>query len=212
MESGFCQKKKIALTFDDSPDSLYTCRVLKILKKQKVHATFFMIGSFAEHNGKIVRKIHRQGHCIGNHSYHHLNFWNVSGNDLVNNEIGRTASIIHQFTGVTPRLYRPPYGDIQDSLRTYLELRGYKVVLWTIDPKDWDLHNTPEEIVRTVVDQAKDSSIVLLHCGNGDRSHTVTALPEIIKGLRNMDFEFVRLDDLLGMTENKEMDIVKARN
>lgn len=110
-------EKTIALTFDDGPDSIYTQQVLKVLKSKKVKATFFLVGSFTERNGKVVERIHKEGHCIGNHSYHHLDFWNLNSNDLLEKEIKPTSELICRLTGIQPCLYRPPFGYMYGDFR-----------------------------------------------------------------------------------------------
>src|SRR5512139_2199212 len=92
--------KTIALTFDDGPDSVYTQQVLNVLKSKKVKATFFLVGSSIARNKDLIERIHKEGHCIGNHSYHHLDFWNLKGKDLLENEVEPTSDLIYRVTGI----------------------------------------------------------------------------------------------------------------
>ena len=163
-----------------------------------MHATFFLIGSSVEKYPLLVKKVEAAGHCIGNHSYHHLNFWNLSCEQLMNNEILRTQELIFNLTGRKPRFYRPPYGYILDSCQTSLQSRNYVISEWDVDPRDWDIeHNSTKSIEEFTMKFAKDKSIVLLHCGSGDRSKTVKALSHIITYFRSENYQFVRLDELL---------------
>ena len=195
-------QKTIALTFDDGPDSIYTQQVLDVLKSKKVKATFFLIGSAVESYGTVAERIHKEGHCIGNHSYHHLDFWNLKSNDLLYKEIEPTSELICRLTGIQPRLYRPPYGYMYGDFAEYLKEKGFYLVLWDIDPRDYEPGKTAEEITERVVSQAKDKSIILLHCGNGDRSPTVRALPGIIVRLKKMHYHFIRIDEMLKVQES----------
>jgi peptidoglycan-N-acetylglucosamine deacetylase len=195
-------QKTIALTFDDGPDSIYTGQVLDVLKSKNVKATFFLMGSSIEPQGDVVRRIHDEGHCLGNHAYHHLNFWNLKPVDVVDKEIVPTNDLIFKLTGIRPCLYRPPFGFMYEGFEGYFTSKGYHVVKWNIDPKDYEPDSTSRKIADFVINNAKDRSIILLHCGNGDRSRTVNALPDIISRLKKQNYRFIRVDELLGVPES----------
>ena len=195
-------QKTIALTFDDGPDSIYTQQVLNVLKSKKVKATFFLVGSFIEPNRTVVERIHKEGHCIGNHSYHHLDFWNLKSNELLEKEINPTSELIYRFTGILPCLYRPPFGYMYRDFAEYLKAKGFYIIFWDIDPRDFESDNTVQKITDKVVNEAKDKSIILMHCGNGDRSNTVKALPGIIVRLKKMHYRFIRIDEMLHVPES----------
>jgi peptidoglycan-N-acetylglucosamine deacetylase len=193
------QEKQIALTFDDGPDSIYTRQVLRVLKRHHVHATFYLIGSEVEKYPSLVKMIDAGGHCIGNHSYHHLNFWNLSCDQLFQNEILHTQDLIYGLTGKKPRFYRPPYGYLLDSCASRLSALDYIVNRWDIDPRDWDItNNSVKGIEEYVYKAAADNCVILMHCGNGDRSKTVQALPGIINYLKGENYRFVTIDELMG--------------
>jgi peptidoglycan-N-acetylglucosamine deacetylase len=194
--------KTIALTFDDGPDSIYTEQVLDVLKSKKVKATFFLVGSSVERYGNVVERIHMEKHCIGNHSYHHLDFWNLKSNELLEKEIEPTSELICRFTGIQPRLYRPPFGFMYGDFNEYLKAKGFYIVLWDIDPRDFESDLTVQEITDKVVNGAKDKGIILMHCGNGDRSKTVKALPGIIVRLKKIHYRFIRIDEMLNVPES----------
>ena len=192
-------EKQIALTFDDGPDSVYTAKVLAVLQRNHVHATFFLIGAAVEKYPLVVKKIESGGHCIGNHSYHHLNFWNLSCDQLMKNELLRTQDLIFNLTGRKPRFYRPPYGYLLDSCEMNLRSKDYIISRWDIDPRDWDIKNNSARSIESYIrNAAEDNCIILLHCGNGDRSKTVKALKRIIHYYKGKNYHFVRLDELLG--------------
>jgi peptidoglycan-N-acetylglucosamine deacetylase len=195
-------QRTIALTFDDGPDSIYTPQVLSVLKSKKVKATFFLIGSFIDRNGSVVERIHKEGHCIGNHGYHHLDYWNLTSTDVLGKEIEPTSELICRLTGIQPCLYRPPYGYLYGDCQEFLEAQGFYIIHWDIDPRDYEPDSTLQKITDLVVNEAKDKSIVLMHCGNGDRSHTVKALPKIIRRLKKMHYRFIRIDEMLNIPES----------
>jgi peptidoglycan-N-acetylglucosamine deacetylase len=191
-------QKQLALTFDDGPDSVYTAKVLRVLKRHQVHATFFLIGTAVEKYPLIVKKIDDGGHLLGNHSYHHLNFWNLSCDQLLQNEILRTEDLIFNLTGKRPRFYRPPFGYILDSCESTLRSGNYIISRWDVDPRDWDVkRSSVKSIENYIKEHSGDNCVVLLHCGNGDRSMTVSVLSRIIRYYKGENYKFVRLDELM---------------
>jgi peptidoglycan/xylan/chitin deacetylase (PgdA/CDA1 family) len=191
---------RIALTFDDGPDALYTPQVLDILKKENVKATFFLIGKRIVTFPDIARRIHAEGHCIGNHSYTHrwipyMNFKTMM------NEITRTESLIENVCGTSNRYFRAPWGAIQEGQEIQLKAHGFTVFRWNLDPSDWDIkHNTIDGIVASVVNNAGPEKIVLLHsadyAGVEGRGKTVAALPRIIQALKLKRCHFVTLEEM----------------
>lgn len=196
--------KQIALTFDDVPDPRFTPQVLDILNKNRVKATFFIVGNRAEKHPDLVRRIHREGHLIGNHSYNHPLFKN---RDLsyFKDQILRTESIIFRLTGIKPKLIRPPYGEINEEQLKWAKRSGYKVVNWNVDSKDWKGLNKTE-VKSNILSTVSPGSIVLQHAGGGvgaDLSGTIQALPDIIHELRSRGYTFVDLNQLLHIKESK---------
>jgi peptidoglycan/xylan/chitin deacetylase (PgdA/CDA1 family) len=192
---------RIALTFDDGPDSVYTPQVLDILKRENVKATFFLIGKKIAKNTDVTLRIRDEGHCIGNHSYTHcwfpkLNFTNVM------KEITKTEDLIQNLCGSSHRYFRAPWGAIEQSQELELKAQGFTVVKWNVDPNDWDIkHTTVEKIVNVVVNNAGPEKIVLLHCadyaGIEGREKTIAALPHIIQILKQQHYLFVTIEEIL---------------
>ena len=194
------EMRTIALTFDDGPDPVYTRQILKVLKREQVPATFFLVGKEIPANRKVVKKILKEGHCIGNHSYTHLDLWNYTCRSILEDEIEKNGELIRSAAGVVPRFFRAPYGDFPDSCRATIESKGYYIVKWDVDPRDYDtLTVSSSDIVKFVTGHVTDKSVVLLHCAGGNRSNTATALTEIIRILREEGYEFLRMDDLYGL-------------
>ena len=200
--------RKIALTFDDGPDPRWTPKILDILKQKKVPATFFVIGVDASQWPNILKREYGEGHEIGNHTYTHPSFDDISKTQL-HWELNLTQRLIESTIGVKSILFRPPYGI--DHQPEYAEEvaqlpiaqdMGYLIIGQKIDPHDWrqvDGQPVPaQEIVDNVMRQADKGNIVLFHDGGGDRSHTVEALPRVIDALRQDGFELVPVSDLIG--------------
>ncbi|HLW77557.1 MAG TPA: glycosyltransferase, partial [Bryobacteraceae bacterium] len=205
--------KKLALTFDDGPDPLWTPKILDVLKNEKTPATFFVIGEAANQETGIVKREYAQGNEIGNHTFTHPEFENVTKTQ-VQLELNLAELLLESSLGVKTTLFRPPYGiDHQPETASEIQLLpvaqslGYIIVGARIDPHDWGEPNglpppPVDTIVQRVVTQAEQGSgnIILMHDGGGDRSHTVAALPRIIEGLRAKGYEFVQVSDLLGQS------------
>ena len=208
---------QIAITFDDGPDPEWTPKILDILKRENVQATFFLIGLPAESFGSITSRIYREGHEIGNHTFTHPGISNISKrfNEV---EINLTEELFASRLGIHTILFRPPYSidqepDTTDQVRPLkiAQDMGYIIVGDKIDPNDWRENPRPTaaEIADRVLthlppcgsDTRFCGSIVLLHDGGGDRSQTVAALPEIIDGIRAKGLQIVPLYQLLGKTK-----------
>ena len=184
--------KRVVISFDDGPDPQWTPKVLDILKQYNVKAIFFTIGLEAEKYPGLLKRIYREGHEIGNHTFTHPDISNIS-EELVRVELNLTERLLAAKLGIKPALFRPPYSvdqepDTADEVRP-LELTqsmGYTTVGDKIDPDDWheNPRPTPEQITQSVMDQLSHGSIILLHDGGGNRANTVKALPMIIEGLR----------------------------
>src|SRR5690606_33012994 len=112
--SGPPHKREIALTFDDAPDTYFTPQVLDALKKMNVKATFFIVGNRAEKHPEIVRRMVREGHAIGNHSYNHANF-NKLSDAALRAQIKKTDEILEKLIGYRPVIVRPPYGNVTEG-------------------------------------------------------------------------------------------------
>jgi len=192
-------EKKVALTFDDGSDTVYTVSILEILKAYGVKATFFLTGENMEQYPEVVKKIYREGHEVGNHGYNHVRLSKLTKENVYSNQINKTAVIFKEILGFSPRLYRPPYGAITKEQIKYLEKKGYLQVRWLSDSLDWDpRENAPEKILYRIVTELKNGGIVLLHSGRGDRSNTVTALPRIIEELGSKGYQFCTVSEMPG--------------
>ncbi|MEB3339418.1 polysaccharide deacetylase family protein [Okeania sp.] len=196
------QQKVIALTFDDGPWDKTTEQILDILKKNEIQATFFVIGKHLKERQEIGKKIVEAGHIIANHTWNHPSQSNKMSPDRIKSEIGRTAKLIYEVTGRTTHLFRPPAGVLENGLVDYAQERKHSVVLWSADSKDW-YERSVEQVTKNVLEKASNGGIVLLHDGGGPRDHVVEALPDIIAGLKQQDYEFVTIPELLTMKDKE---------
>jgi peptidoglycan/xylan/chitin deacetylase (PgdA/CDA1 family) len=181
----------VALTFDDGPQPVFTPQVLRVLQQYGVHATFFCIGSQVQAYSAIVRQTVQGGNAVGNHSWSHANLTTLSP-AAIRQQLSTTSAAIKRATGVAPRLFRPPYGATNETVRSIATQLGLVQTLWTIDTSDWQRPGVAT-IVNTVLTHAHNGNIILLHDGGGDRSQTVQALSQIISGLEQRGFTFTTL-------------------
>ncbi|MBN2910130.1 polysaccharide deacetylase family protein [Polycladomyces sp. WAk] len=190
-------KKVVALTFDDGPDTYYTNQVLNILKKEGVHATFFVTGKNAQAHPEMIRRILQEGHVLGNHSWNHPDLTRLTQSQAVA-QIERTNTVIFKLTGMRMRLFRPPYGKLNDQLKQRFHQMGYTIVNWSVDTRDWA--GTPvAKIMRYVQHQTGPGGIILQHSAGapGHLDNTIKALPRIIKYLKSHGYEIVTIPELL---------------
>ena len=187
-------KRQVALTFDDGP-SVFTPEILRILKQTGTHATFFVVGSMIPDQEKMVRKIASEGNAIGNHTQDHPHMGELSAGDQLL-QLNEQATLMAGAAGPTEPLFRPPYCSYNGSTLELLAERDLLMVLWDVDTGDYEGLSS-DEIARNAVDDAKPGSIILMHDGGGDRTNTVAALPDIIKGLKRRKLEPVTVPRLV---------------
>jgi peptidoglycan/xylan/chitin deacetylase (PgdA/CDA1 family) len=197
-------EKKVALTFDDAPDAVYTRPILEVLRKHNVEATFFLVGYRAEAMPDIVAEIDLAQHAIGNHSYNHPHFPDVGMDEFIR-QVERTQQILHNLIGYRPRLFRPPYGAVTEPQLTWAVEHDFTVVNWNVDSLDWKSLKA-EEVSKNILDNVRPGAIVLQHAGGGvgeDLSGTVRALPHIIRTLKAQGYTFVTVPELLGIPRHQ---------
>ena len=207
---GHTGEKKIALTFDDGPDSTYTAQILDILKEHNVKASFYITGRNAVLHPDLVERLYEEGHEVGNHTYFHPHLGQVHPL-RVQLELHLTQRLFQAFTDHTITTFRPPY-QVESEPQTFDEIRamvrgsghGYTMISKNIETFDWQ--NPPsEEIVKRVQDQLNLGHIALLHDAGGDRTATVNALPSLIETLKAEGYQFVTASELIGKSGNEAM-------
>lgn len=189
MAAGLQEKKKIALTFDDGPDSEYTPMLLDGLASRGVKATFFVIGKQAEEQPEVMQRLVKEGHLIGNHTYHHVDIRNLT-ESAAKEEILKANEVIAKYTGEEPCFLRPPFGNGSSRLEKDIEMIQ---VLWTIDTMDWCCQNE-SKICDTVYREIEENSIILMH---DEYLTSVRAALSIIDKLQKEGYEFVTVDKIV---------------
>ncbi|WP_405809342.1 polysaccharide deacetylase family protein [Streptomyces sp. NBC_01520] len=197
--AGTRDRLEVALTFDDGPNPPYTGQIMDVLEQYGIPATFFCIGLNAGGQAEEISRMRDQGHGLGNHTWSHPFLPELSRKQL-EEQITRTGDTIAQAGGgAAPTLFRPPYGSRTPDVTRWLGDLDSTIVLWDVDPSDWSMPGAGV-IARTVLEQTRPGSIILLHDGGGDRSQTVAALPMIIEGLLARGYSFALVDDLVTPT------------
>ena len=183
----------VALTFDDGP-SAYTGRFLELLTRYAVPATFFVVGTQVEAFPSLVAQELEAGMVVANHSYDHP--WRSPFAELpgrrIRWEIGRGQDVLERL-GVHSVLFRPPGGTVSRFVLRTASAHGLRVVLWSVDARDWVAGTTADQIVRRVLGAVEAGSIVVMHDGGGNREATLEALPRIITGIRARGLRLVAL-------------------
>ena len=178
---------RVALTFDDGPTK-YTEKLLKGLKKRGVKATFFLTGERISYSEKIVKRMKKDGHVIGNHTYTHIDLAKTGYNEA-KKEIEDTNNAIKEITGEKPKFLRPPYGDWNEKL---LEETDMSIVLWSVDPEDWKDRNA-DVVAKRVIKSTRPGDIILLHDIFGT---SVDAALKIVDELQSKGYQFVTVDQI----------------
>ena len=209
---------KIILTFDDGPSADYTPKILDILEKEKIPATFFIIGLNAENNIPMLNRIYKDGYEIGNHTFTHHNIAKMSS-ERADLELKSTRVLLECITGRSTVLFRAPF-NADSEPQTFDEIEpiarskkdNYITVGESIDPNDWDPNMNADSIVNRTIRLAEstDASIILLHdAGGKSRQATVDALPRIIDYFKKRGCVFTTVADLMGKTRDDVMPPVK---
>ncbi len=205
---------KLILTFDDGPSEEFTPKILDILEREKIPATFFVIGINAEQNIPILQRIYRDGFEIGNHTFTHHNIADMSMQRAAL-EMKLTRLLIESITGHSTILFRAPY-NADSQPQTFEELapiersrnENYLTINESIDPNDWAPGVSADSIFQRIVKQVKDgnASIILLHDAGGEtRKATVEALPMIINYFKKQGYVFTTVADLMGKSKDEVM-------
>jgi peptidoglycan/xylan/chitin deacetylase (PgdA/CDA1 family) len=182
-----------ALTFDDGPHAEGTPAVLEILARESVAATFFLVGEQVLRDPRLAAEIVAAGHRLGLHCHLHRNLLRLTPWQ-VREDIARAAAAIEDATGVSPALYRPPYGVLNATALRLARTHGRRTLLWTHWGRDWERRATPQSIAERLTDGAGDGSVLLLHDADdysaaGSWRRTALALPRVLgtlaeRGLR----------------------------
>jgi peptidoglycan/xylan/chitin deacetylase (PgdA/CDA1 family) len=192
--NGPSDQKMVSLTFDDGPDAVVTPRILDVLARYQVKATFFFVGEKIAAQSDVVQRAYREGHVIASHAWHHDDLAKKTDAD-VHDELLQTQMALYTQIGKKTVFMRPPYGSLNRRVLQEIEQMGYRVILWSLDTLDWAAHEK-NSIVRTIMRNVRAGDIILMHCDES-RQATLDALPEIIQQLRRRKFSLVDVATLL---------------
>jgi peptidoglycan/xylan/chitin deacetylase (PgdA/CDA1 family) len=193
---------ELALTFDDGPNPAWTPRLLDVLASHGVRATFFSVGSHAQAQPELMRRIVAAGHLVGNHSWSHPNLA-LTGRKRICQELAQTSDILQQITGVAVRFFRPPFGARRPEVLRIARRLGLEAVLWNAMTSDWSQPST-DVIVRRLTKKVERAerrgraANIVLHDGNhldmaAYRGPSVAAAGQLI-ALYKSTHRFVTLD------------------
>ena len=189
---------RVALTFDDGPNSTATVPIRDLLDARGVKGTFFLVGKAVAARPDLARALVARGHLVANHSYRHdSRAWL----DPRYPELAMTQRVVDRDLGVCPAFYRPPHGQHTPLLARVVHRHGLTMVGWDVSAGDWNAHSAAH-LAERIVAKARPGSIIDLHDGldgrvDADRTVLVAALPPILDGLAAKGLQPVRLDDLL---------------
>lgn len=194
---GSGREKEVALTVNVFWGEEYLPQMLSILEKERVKATFFIGGQWAEQFPALTRTIYKKGHEIGSHGYAHPHPDQLSVSDNLQ-DIRRAEEILVKITGERPRLFAPPYGEHGQPVLQAASEAGYRTILWSVDTVDWQ---RPEArvIIERVLGKVHNGAIILMH----PTAPTVEALPVIIEELKSRGYRLVTVSQLLNHLESK---------
>ena len=192
--------KKIAITFDAAWSTEDTDQLIEILNKHNAKTTFFAVGDWVDKNPEAVKKFHKSGHEMANHSDTHAAFDNISREEI-KQEIVNCNKKIEAITGIAPKLVRAPSGAYDNKSIEVAENLNMKMIQWDCDSLDWKLLSV-DEIYNRITNKVQNGSILLFHNGV---ENTPEALDKILTKLKTDGYEFVTVSELI-YWDNYEID------
>ncbi len=203
LSNGYCLvrgkngSKVVALTFDDGPTNLSN-KILDVLNKNSIKATFFWQGKNLEANREIIKKAKKSGHQISNHSWDHTNGYNLDENVVWEQQVLRTIAALKKVAGVQSNYYRPPYGGITQKQIDFLANKGITTVLWTLTTMDWDkTQNDGINLENKFKNYLRPGAIVLMHDQDfGKAEEMLVALENMILYGKSQGYKFVTIEKM----------------
>lgn len=188
-------KKVLYFTFDDGPDEQYTQKILDLLKKYSIKATFFIVSEFAEKTPGIIKKTVQEGHLLGLHSCKHQNAL-FRGYKFAYSDLANSVFTMKKL-GCSVRYYRPPWGLLNLFILYWAKKLNLKIVFWDVMAEDWEEKATPFSIEHKLMERVFPGAVICLHDGRGAPGapgRTYEALKSAIPKLIAQGYEFRRLD------------------
>ncbi len=192
--------KQLALTYDDGPNDPHTLRLLDVLGRHGVRATFFLIGRYVRQRPEMVREVVKAGHVVGNHTFTHplLTFRSESE---IRKELGDCRAALQDAIGEHSNLFRPPFGGRRPAVLRIAREMGLEPIMWNVTGYDW---NAPPAAVieRKVARQIRGGNVILLHDGGhremgADRFQTVVATERLIARYKSEGYEFATIPEMM---------------
>lgn len=193
---GDTSQKVIYLTFDCGYENGYTDAILDALKKHRAPAAFFVVGNMVETAPDVVRRMAREGHIVGNHTFHHPDMSAIADQAAFQKELDSLAQLYQQTTGRTmPRYYRPPQGKYNLENLKQAQALGYQTVFWSLAYVDWyvDDQPTPDQAFAKLLPRIHSGAIVLLHSTSRTNAEI---LDQLLTRWEDMGYTFASLDQL----------------
>lgn len=192
--------EQLALTYDDGPNDPHTPRLLEVLAKHNVPATFFLIGRYVQRRPDIVRELAKAGHAIGNHTFTHPLLTLKSAKEI-RNELQTCRAAIQDAIGEHSNLFRPPFGGRRPAVLSIARELGLEPIMWNITGYDWNA--PPAEVIeKKVSGKIRGGNVILLHDGGhlqmgADRSQTVLATDHLLTRYKAEGYEFVTIPEMM---------------
>jgi len=202
--TGPCRdSRRLALTYDDGPNDPHTLRLLEVLAKHDVHATFFLIGRYANQKPEIARAIVQAGHVVGNHTFTHPALIFKSDSEI-RRELAQCRSALQDAIGQHSNLFRPPFGARRPAVLRIASELGLEPIMWNVTGYDWN-PTVHAVIERKVSNQIHGGGVILLHDGGhkemgADRSQTVIATDHLIPRYKSEGYEFLTIPQMIRKT------------
>lgn len=195
---GDTTQKKIYLTFDAGYENGSTAKILEILRKHDVPATFFLVGNYIQKNADLVRQMVKDGHIVGNHTMHHPDMSKISDLSTFKKELEDLEKLFQETTGEQmQKFYRPPQGIYSQSNLEMAKQLGYRTVFWSLAYVDWnnDKQPTADYAFSKLLPRIHNGAVVLLH----STSETNAAiLDELLTRWEDLGYTFGRIEELFG--------------
>ncbi len=207
--------KQLALTYDDGPNDPHTLRLLEILARHNVQATFFVIGHFVAQRPDLAREIVNAGHAIGNHTFSHPNLIFCSEKQT-RRELQQCQQALNDAVGQTGALFRPPFGGRRPGTLQIVRSLGFEPIMWRVTGYDWK-GRSAEYIEYKIRKQLRGGDVILLHDGShfafgSDRSQTVIATDRLIPWCKSQGYEFVTIPEMMASPASSDQVSLTSRH